>query len=652
MRALLVADGVDEGLVEAVAGAVVVDAPPTAAVAPPRLSPPVKVVVGGGAPPPPPPSPEGRAAVEVEAEATERGAVVVAAAARAPTPLRPLPPLPTPPSPAAIVWPTPGEAFWDRPARRDVSPTGAASPPPPPPPTLRPPIARPLSIIHIAAELAPSAKVGGLGDVVAGLTLASLSMGHDPIVCLPFYECLPEAAVAGLALADEFDVPRGWNARAAAPTSSLRVAVFTGTLDGVPVALFRPDWAASPLFKGARIYGGSHSETEAYLFFCRASLDWLARSVAAGARPPPDALHVHDWQCAPAAMLYWQHYAAALNPAAAVVLTIHNFDSVGECRTDEFAAATGWPAAPFATIDRALDERTIGHNPERLCLMKGGIVYANAGVVTVSPTYAREAAEGGAAGFLRSTLLRPDVRRRFQGVLNGIDTSLWDPSADAFLPLPYTPATSAAGKAAAKRYVQLGLGFEPDPAAPLAVCITRLVPQKGVHLIRHSIHRVLGEGGQYVLLGTGHADADFKALAEGQLAGSRAAKMCLFYSEALAHTLYAAADFVLVPSLFEPCGLTQLIALRYGGVPIVRATGGLADTVTDIDADPAHGNGFSFSGTDEGSLDGALHRALAMYRDRPADWVALVSRNMGLDVGWAAAAAEYVGLYEGGLVKK
>ncbi len=356
-------------------------------------------------------------------------------------------------------------------------------------------------------------------------------------------------------------------------------------------------------------------------------------------------------------MLYWEHYAASLNPGAAVVLTIHNFDSVGECRTDEFAAATGWPAAPFASIDRALDERTIGHNPERLCLMKGGIVYANAGVVTVSPTYAREAAEGGAAGFLRSTLLRPDVRRRFRGVLNGIDTGLWNPAGDPFLPLPYTASTAAEGKAAAKRFVQLGLGLDPDPAAPLAVCITRLVPQKGVHLIRHSIHTMLAAGGQYVLLGTGHADGDFKALADGELKGSTSARMCLFYSEALAHALYAAADFVLVPSLFEPCGLTQLIALRYGGVPIVRATGGLADTVTDVDGggdgrSTTAGNGFSFGGADEGSLDGALRRALAMHRDRPAEWAALVSRNMGKDVGWGAAAGEYVGLYEGGLVRK
>lgn len=594
------------------------------------------------APPPPPPP----AAVVEEEEAVV--GVAVDEPVPVPTP-RPPPPPPSSAALAGIAWPTAGEAFWERPPRSDGGAAVTSSPPAavdhtPPHPSRR------LSIVHVAAELAPRAKVGGLGDVVAGLALACAARGHDALVCLPFYECLPDVAVVGLTTVDAFDVPRGGGNGTAA--ASLGVTVHTGTLDGVAVALFRPDWAASPLFRGARIYGGNHSEVEAYLFFCRAVLDWLARAVAAGTRPRPDALHVHDWQCAPAAMLFWHAYARTLNPGAAVVLTIHNFDCVGECRTDEWAAATGVPAGPFAAVDRALDERTIGHNPERLCLLKGGIVYANGGVVTVSPTYAREAAEGGAAGWLRSTLLRPDVRRRFLGVLNGIDTAAWNPATDAFLPLPYTSSTAAQGKAAAKRYVQLGLGLAADPAAPLAVCVSRLVPQKGVHLIRQSIFHVTGAGGQFVLLGTGHADGEFRALADGAFRDSSVAKMCLFYSDALAHLLYAAADVVVVPSMFEPCGLTQLIALRYGAIPVVRATGGLADTVTDVDADPVGGNGFSFTGADEGSLDGALSRALAMHRDRPDEWAALVARNMASDVGWDAAAGEYERLYAGGLVVK
>ena len=162
------------------------------------------------------------------------------------------------------------------------------------------------------------------------------------------------------------------------------------------------------------------------------------------------------------------------NPAT-VVTTVHNLDCQGECSQDEFAA-TGVHGSAFAAVGKALDERTIGHNPERLCLLKGGAVYSNA-VVTVSPTYAQEAAEGGAAGWLRATLLRPDVRRKFRGILNGVDVATWNPAADPALPAPYS-ADAPAGKALCKRYVQLGLGLDVDPDAPLVVCITRLVPQK------------------------------------------------------------------------------------------------------------------------------------------------------------------------------
>ena len=174
---------------------------------------------------------------------------------------------------------------------------------------------------------------------------------------------------------------------------------------------------------------GKNNNNNSYLFFCRASLEALSRLVGRGFYPRPSILHVHDWQARAAAMLYWHLYAkpgsgSALAEAsssssssslASVVLTIHNFDSSGECRQDEFAA-TGVDGSAFATIDRALDERTIGHNPERLCLLKGGLVYSNA-VTTVSPSYAAEALRGGAAGWLRGTLARPDVAAKFSGVV-------------------------------------------------------------------------------------------------------------------------------------------------------------------------------------------------------------------------------------------
>ena len=200
---------------------------------------------------------------------------------------------------------------------REEGAEGVGHPPTfPPPPLLsastcptHPPTPHPLNIVHIAAELAPRVKVGGLGDVVAGLSLACAAHGHAVTVMLPWYECLPESAVEGLTLVDEFDVPKGRVEGGRMVAHPLRTRVWGGVLDGVAVLLVRPDWDACGLFRGARIYGGSYNEAEAYLYFCRACLDHLDRAVAAGARPTPHALHVHDWQACPAAMLYWHAWS-------------------------------------------------------------------------------------------------------------------------------------------------------------------------------------------------------------------------------------------------------------------------------------------------------------------------------------------------------
>ena len=281
-------------------------------------------------------------------------------------------------------------------------------------------------------------------------------------------------------------------------------------------------------------------------------------------------------------------------------------------------------------------------HPQRLCLLKGGLVYANR-VVTVSPTYALEASAGGAAGFLRSTLARPDVAAKFGGVLNGIDVDMWDPRSDGLIAAPYGVGAMA-GKALNKKFLQMGLGLKVDPAAPLVVCVTRLVPQKGIHLIKRAIYRTAERGGQAVLLGTGHADGEFKAMAQHDFAGSDAVKLMLTYSEPLAHALYAAADVVLVPSLFEPCGLTQMIGLRYGAVPLVRRTGGLADTVHDTGP---RANGFVFEGTDDAAVASCVDDALdAWWMDRDR-FEELRARGMSDDVSWGASADSYLAFYAG-----
>ncbi|BFI25707.1 hypothetical protein AXG93_1864s1190 [Marchantia polymorpha subsp. ruderalis] len=495
----------------------------------------------------------------------------------------------------------------------------------------------PLYIVHVTAELAPVAKVGGLGDVVTGLGRTCMERGHKVLVMLPFYESIDTTQVEGLAEAETFSsFHKG---------SWLPVKSFHGKVAGVPVLLIRTD---NNLFKGSQIYGGDYDEMEAYLFFSRACLE---RMQVTGDQP--DVIHIHEWHTGVLAMLYWDMYNHLSLKKPRIVLTIHNMEHYGECRVEQLNMC-GLDGSAYGTIDRAIDERTIGHNPERLSLLKGGIVYSNA-VTTVSPTYANETL---CSGWLANTLLRN--RSKYFGILNGIDTTVWDPASDPCLPMQYN-ARKIFGKLVCKQYVQRGLGLEADDLVgdgiqlvrrkqtPLVICITRLVAQKGIHLIRHAINQIGERGGQFVLLGTApdpRVQAEFEQMSQ-KLQTSKNIRLLTFYSEDLAHKLYAAGDIVLVPSMFEPCGLTQMIGMRYGAIPVVRRTGGLADTVFDID-DPKNknrGNGFVFDGISEDSLDSALNRALTYHQERREWWQDLTARVMELDHSWNKSAAEYLNLY-------
>eukprot|EP01024_Parvocaulis_polyphysoides_P010314 TRINITY_DN13462_c0_g1_i4.p1 TRINITY_DN13462_c0_g1~~TRINITY_DN13462_c0_g1_i4.p1 ORF type:complete len:655 (-),score=114.00 TRINITY_DN13462_c0_g1_i4:290-2254(-) len=496
--------------------------------------------------------------------------------------------------------------------------------------------ARSLYVVHMTAEMAPIAKVGGLGDVVTGLARACGERGHHVEVILPYYECLPDDKIEDLRLDATFDCPKGYLWDGNMQQGSLKTNVFYGKIDGINVFLVRPDWDACNIFRGGRIYGGSYNETEAYLYFCRAALQFLHQT-----NRQPHIIHLHEWQTAAGSLLYWErlHHDGLDRPR--VVLTVHNMDNSGECRQEEFAV-TGVPGEVFASVDRALDERTIGHNPERLNLLKGGLIYSNF-ITTVSPSYADECNRG-QAGWLSTTLARPEIRSKFSGILNGIDTQLWNPATDPALPANFSPSFPI-GKKLCKQYLQQGLGLDVTEDKPIIACVTRLVPQKGIHLIRHAVFRSKELGAQFVLLGSGHADGDFRHMAENDFRNDPDVKLMIMYSENLAHLVYAAADIMLVPSMFEPCGLTQMIALRYGGLPLVRKTGGLADTVKDIDADAQNGNGYVFEGVDEGSLDATLERAINAFKNDRQKWDQQVHKNMAVDVSWAQSAEQYVDVY-------
>ncbi|XP_031114452.1 uncharacterized protein LOC116017974 [Ipomoea triloba] len=491
-----------------------------------------------------------------------------------------------------------------------------------------------MHIIHVTAEMAPIAKVGGLGDVVTGLARACLLRGHKVLVMLPFYECIPKHYISGLALINTFNSYHDGNW---VPTNA-----YQGEVSHIPVIFIEP---TNHFFKGQNIYGGSYNELEAYLFFSRACLEWMQ---VTGRQP--DIIHVHEWQTGALPLLYWDMYRYLSIQKPRVVLTIHNMEHYGECSKEQLSKC-GLDGSVYATEDKAIDERTIGHNPERLSLLKGGIVFSNA-VVTVSPTYLKETL---CSGWLASTMIRN--RDKYSGILNGIDTAMWNPATDIYLPAKFD-AHNIMGKKICKLFVQRGLGLAVNDLSlhtysshqvPLVICITRLVRQKGLHLIIQAIKRVEELGGQMVVLGKaseGQVEREFQDLAKLHGVGS-SIRILLMYSEELSHMLYAAADMVLVPSIYEPCGLAQMIGMRYGAIPIVRKTGGLADTVFDMDNE-SHSdiaNGFVFEGIDEASLNWALERAFLHYREKPSEWDATVQKVMQIDNSWNNTAGKYIDVY-------
>src|SRR5829696_6460646 len=372
-----------------------------------------------------------------------------------------------------------------------------------------------------------------------------------------------------------------------------------------------------------------------------ALLGWTAAALAQGADPGwrPDILQCHDWHAglAPAylrAAVGLQPTSLSRGAAVPSVFTVHNLAYQGF-----------FPAAVFA--DLALPASLFSIDGVEfyggLALIKAGLFYADR-LTTVSPTYAREiqtpAFGTGLDGLLRT---RADV---LTGILNGVDPQVWSPENDRLLPLPYAVDDAPDGKAAAKAALRQRFGLAEGEGGPLFGMVTRLTPQKGCHLLLAALPGLLARGGRFVLLGSGDPalEAGFTAAAQ---TWRGAVGVELSYDEALSHLIVAGSDGILVPSRFEPCGLTQLYALRYGALPVVRRTGGLADTVVDANAVTlvdGTATGFAFDEETPDGLLAALHRAIELYGDRAA-WRRVMRRAMTRDFSWAAAAREYVALY-------
>ncbi|XP_057750018.1 probable starch synthase 4, chloroplastic/amyloplastic isoform X1 [Arachis stenosperma] len=491
-----------------------------------------------------------------------------------------------------------------------------------------------LRVIHIAAEMAPVAKVGGLGDVVCGLGKALQRKGHLVEIILPKYDCMDYDRICDLRALDVviesyFDGQLFQN------------KIWVGTVEGLPVYFIEPHHPHKLFWRGT--YYGEHDDFKRFSYFSRAALEFLLR-----AGKKPDIIHCHDWQTAFVAPLYWEMYAPKGLDSARMCFTCHNFQYQGIAAASELESC-GLHAHQLNRPDRMQDNSA----HDKVNAVKGAVVFSNI-VTTVSPTYAQEVrtAEGGHG--LHSTL--SSHSKKFIGILNGIDTDAWDPATDPCLEVQYN-ANDLQGKAENKAALRRKLGLSSaDHRRPLVGCITRLVPQKGVHLIRHAIYRTLGLGGQFVLLGSSpvhHIQKEFEGIAE-QFQNHDQVRLILKYDESLAHAIYAASDMFIIPSIFEPCGLTQMISMRYGAIPIVRKTGGLNDSVFDVDDDtipPRFQNGFTFLEANEQDFNGALERAFNLYMNNPERWKQLVQKDMNIDFSWDSSAAQYEQLYSSAVAR-
>ncbi|GBG91694.1 hypothetical protein CBR_g53508 [Chara braunii] len=478
-----------------------------------------------------------------------------------------------------------------------------------------------MHIIHIAAEMAPVAKVGGLADVVTGLGRALQKKGHLVEFILPKYDCMDYSRIKGLKVMD-FDLFSYFNGEA------FKNKVWRGVVEGLPVYFIEPLHPGR--FFWRRSYYGCHDDFERFTYFCRAALEFLLKT-----NKRPDIVHCHDWQTAAVPPLYWDIYAPQGLNSAQVAFTCHNFEYQGAAPPASLNAC-GLHSHRYHRPDRMQDNFA----PDRINLLKGGIVYSNI-VTTVSPTYAQEVRGPEEGRGLHVTL--GQHASKFYGVLNGIDNEVWCPSTDPLLEYQYSP-DDLGGKFANKMALRARLGMSctgADAEKPLVGCVTRLVPQKGVHLIQHAIYRTAELGGQFVLLGSSpvpHIQAQFEGVAR-EFENHPHVRLILKYDESLAHAIYGASDIFVIPSIFEPCGLTQLIAMRYGSVPVARKTGGLNDR-------------YRILNLVQSGLNFALDRALGYFMESREWWTELVTKVMQMDFSWDKPCEEYIDLYQAALARR
>ncbi|HTP65001.1 MAG TPA: glycogen synthase GlgA [Geobacteraceae bacterium] len=482
-----------------------------------------------------------------------------------------------------------------------------------------------MKILFIASEVAPFAKTGGLADVTGSLPLELKRLGHDVRIIIPFYKTVAKGDFLIRKIRKSIEVPLG---------GSLHKGLLRHTLlADIPVYLLEN----KEFFSRDQLYGTSAADYPdnplRFAFFCRGVLDLLKRMDYR-----PDVLHCHDWQTAlvPITMKY-EHAGDPFYGQTAVIFTIHNLAYQGLFPVGALDSM-GLNKSCF-TIDRLEFYGKVN-------LMKGGILTADL-VNTVSESYCEEIlGEEEGCGLEGVLATRRDA---LSGILNGIDYAHWDPATDRELFRNYS-ASAPAGKAANKKGLQKLLGLEQNEKIPLIGMVTRMIAQKGFDLMEPLLHRFASGKLQLVVVGTGEARYT-EMLREIRAAGAGNIVLHEGFDTNLARKVYGGSDIFLMPSHFEPCGLGQMIALRYGTVPVVRRTGGLRDTVVDEVDNGREQNGFSFDDYGPEALWEALMRTVRAFNDKEK-WKKIVRRGMNCDYSWKRSAVKYEELYRRALARK
>ncbi len=485
----------------------------------------------------------------------------------------------------------------------------------------------PLRVVIATPEAVPFAKTGGLADVAGALPKSLQALGCDVRLIMPYYRMVRDSGLPLQYLGEEIDVPVG--------NEIIKADLYQAQLTKeIPVYLVGRD----EYFDRASLYGTSKGDyfdnLERFIFFSRAVLI-LCKHL----KLPPDVLHLHEWQTGLIpAYLSSLYRDDPFYSATATVFTIHNIAYQGLFRKEKFSL-TGLPLEMY--------------NPEgiefweRINLMKAGIVYANV-INTVSQKYSDEIQTPdygyGLEGILRKR------KGDLYGILNGVDYQDWDPAHDRHLAAPYD-ANDLAGKKKCKKDL---LNEFKLPASlenvPLLGVISRLADQKGFDLLEDILDDLFALEVGFVLLGTG--DKKYHDLfTEVARKYPRKAGIRIAYDDRLAHKIEAGADLFLMPSKYEPCGLNQIYSLRYGTIPIVRATGGLDDTITPYDPKTGRGNGFKFKDYEAEEFMAEIKRALSLYR-QPQHWKQILQNAMTADFSWQRSAQAYVQLYRKAIAKR